>query len=132
MYVPPRSRRQHFASSQNDCVAQRESAFADAGHHSLAELAKEGETLVRRIGSGQRGLASGSATSAQFNEPNGLCLLPENIRAAVGYDVVVADTVNHSLRGIRLSDGHVRTLAGTGAQWMQGDPYRIAHFQICR
>ncbi|MEO8329857.1 MAG: thioredoxin-like domain-containing protein, partial [Candidatus Nanopelagicales bacterium] len=123
MYVPP-----PIASStlrfpaKTIALPQGNLLVADAGHHSLAELANDGETLVRRIGSGQRGLASGSATSAQFNEPNGLCLLPENIRAAVGYDVVVADTVNHSLRGVRLSDGHVRTLAGTGAQWMQGDP----------
>ena len=29
---------------------------ADAGHHSLAELEADGETLVRRIGSGERGL----------------------------------------------------------------------------
>jgi thiol-disulfide isomerase/thioredoxin len=95
---------------------------ADAGHHSLAELAADGETLVRRIGSGDRGLVNGAAATARFNEPNGLCLLPEDIRDAAGYDVVVADTVNHALRGVRLSDGRVRTLAGTGEQWMQGDP----------
>jgi hypothetical protein len=35
--------------------------------------------------------------------------------------VVVADTVNHALRGVRLADGSVRTLVGTGRQWMQGD-----------
>ena len=40
----------------------------------------------------------------------------------MGYDVVVADTVNHSLRGVRLSDGRVTTVAGTGRQWMPGDP----------
>lgn len=34
--------------------------------------------------------------------------------------MVVADTVNHALRGVRLSDGEVRTLAGTGKQWWQG------------
>ena len=34
---------------------------ADAGHHSLAELAPDGETLVRRIGSGERGLVDGAA-----------------------------------------------------------------------
>ena len=56
----------------------------------------------------------------EFNEPNGLCLLPERHPKHVGYDVVVADTVNHALRGVRLKDGRVRTLAGTGAQWMQG------------
>jgi thiol-disulfide isomerase/thioredoxin len=93
---------------------------ADAGHHSLAELAADGETLVRRIGSGERGLADGGPDAAAFSEPNGLCLVPEALREQVGYDVLVADTVNHTLRGVRLSDGHVTTVAGTGEQLMVG------------
>ena len=95
---------------------------ADAGHHSLAHLEPDGETLRRRIGTGARGLADGPAAAAQFSEPNGLCLLPPEVAEQVGYDVVVADTVNHALRGVRLRDGHVRRLAGNGKQWMQGDP----------
>ena len=94
---------------------------ADAGHHSLVELGEDAETVVRRIGSGNRGLVDGLPDDAQFNEPNGLCSLPIEVATAVGYDVVVADTVNHALRGVRLEDGCVTTLAGTGAQWMQGD-----------
>ena len=93
---------------------------ADAGHHSLAELAADGETLVRRIGSGERGLADGGPDAAAFSEPNGLCLVPEGLREQVGYDVLVADTVNHALRGVRLADGHVTTVAGTGEQLMVG------------
>ncbi len=93
---------------------------ADAGHHSLAELAADGETLVRRIGSGERGLADGGPDAAAFSEPNGLCLVPEALREQVGYDVLVADTVNHALRGVRLADGHVTTVAGTGEQLMVG------------
>ena len=98
---------------------------ADSSHHSLAHLADDADTLVRRIGSGKRGLVDGASGVAQFSEPNGLCLLPPEVAAWVGYDVVVADTVNHALRGVRLSDGHVTTVAGTGQQWMQGDevPY---------
>ena len=87
---------------------------ADSGHHSLVELAQDGETVVRRIGDGQRGLVDG--TSPRFSEPQGLALLPEGHE----YDVVVADTVNHALRGVRLADGSVTTLAGTGRQWWQG------------
>ena len=94
---------------------------ADAGHHSLVELEPDAETVVRRIGSGERGLADGAPEAARFNEPNGLCLLPDEVAAEVGYDVVVADTVNHALRGVRLADGRVSTLAGTGRQAMQGD-----------
>ena len=93
---------------------------ADAGHHSLAELAPDAETLVRRIGSGERGLTDGAADEARFSEPNGLCLVPGHLRDALGYDIVVADTVNHALRGVRLADGSVTTIAGTGEQFMVG------------
>lgn len=93
---------------------------ADAGHHGLAELAPDGETLVRRIGSGERGLVDGGPGEARFSEPNGLCLVPDELRGRLGYDVLVADTVNHALRGVRLADGHVTTVAGTGEQYMVG------------
>jgi len=95
---------------------------ADAGHHSLVELADDAETVVRRIGAGERGLIDGPADEARFSEPNGLCLLPPSLAAEVGYDLVVADTVNHALRGVRLSDGSVRTLAGDGRQLFPGTP----------
>jgi thiol-disulfide isomerase/thioredoxin len=95
---------------------------SDSGHHSLVELAADGETVLRRFGTGQRGLVDGPADIARFSEPQGLVLLPTEVAGWVGYDVVVADTVNHALRGVRLADGGVRTVAGTGRQWMQGDP----------
>ncbi|WP_344463429.1 NHL domain-containing thioredoxin family protein [Kitasatospora kazusensis] len=91
---------------------------ADSGHHSLVELAEDGETVVRRIGDGERGLVDG--TAPRFSEPQGLALVPAGLD--LGYDVVVADTVNHALRGVRLADGSVSTLAGTGKQWWQGSP----------
>jgi len=93
---------------------------ADAGHHSLAELEADGETLVRRIGTGARGFVDGGPDEARFSEPNGLALVPEHLRAELGYDVVVADTVNHALRALRLEDGSVRTIAGNGRQSMVG------------
>ncbi|PYC77331.1 alkyl hydroperoxide reductase [Streptomyces tateyamensis] len=91
---------------------------ADSGHHSLVELAEDGESVVRRIGDGERGLMDGAAP--RFSEPQGLALVPAGLE--LGYDVVVADTVNHALRGVRLADGVVTTLAGTGRQWWQGSP----------
>ena len=95
---------------------------ADAGHHQLVEMRAEADdwTVVRRIGSGLRGLSDGDPGEAGFSEPNGLCLLPPDVAAVAGYDVVVADTVNHALRGVRLADGRVRTVAGTGRQAMLG------------
>jgi thiol-disulfide isomerase/thioredoxin len=109
---------------------------ADAGHHRLVELAADGQTVVRRIGSGSRGLLDGGPAEARFNEPNGLCRLPHDVAAEVGYDVVVADTVNHALRGVRLEDGLVTALAGNGRQHMQQDgtetlssPWDVAWWQ---
>ncbi|MFJ5926842.1 NHL domain-containing thioredoxin family protein [Kitasatospora sp. NPDC092948] len=89
---------------------------ADSGHHALVELAEDGETVVRRIGDGIRGLVDGA--EPRFSEPQGLALAPDGL----DFDVVVADTVNHALRGVRLADGTVTTLAGTGRQWWQGSP----------
>ncbi|MGH8776452.1 MAG: NHL domain-containing thioredoxin family protein [Jiangellaceae bacterium] len=94
---------------------------SDTGNHSLVELTDDLESVVRRIGTGQRGLVDGGPDVARFSEPQGLCVLPDDVAGRVGFDVVVADTVNHALRGVRLADGSVSTLAGTGRQWMQGD-----------
>ncbi|HEY3480477.1 MAG TPA: alkyl hydroperoxide reductase, partial [Streptomyces sp.] len=86
---------------------------SDSTRHALVELAPDGETVVRRIGGGERGLADGDADTARFSEPQGLALLPDG-------GVVVADTVNHALRRVDLETGRVTTLAGTGRQWWQG------------
>jgi thiol-disulfide isomerase/thioredoxin len=81
---------------------------ADAGHHSLAELAPDGVTLLRRIGSGERGRADGGPDAASFAEPQGLTVLPPG--AVPGVDVLVADTANHLVRGVRLDTGEVTTV----------------------
>jgi thiol-disulfide isomerase/thioredoxin len=90
---------------------------SDSAHHSIVELAPDGQAVRRRIGTGGRGRADGPAAAAEFSEPQGLSRLPDGVAEAVGYDVVVADTVNHLLRGVRLADGEVRTVAGTGRPW---------------
>ncbi|CAL9306302.1 MULTISPECIES: thioredoxin-like domain-containing protein [Streptomyces] len=88
---------------------------SDTTRHQLVELAEDGESVVRRIGSGARAFADGAAGTAAFNEPQGLALLDDG-------SVVVADTVNHALRRLDLTTGEVTTLAGTGRQWWQGSP----------
>ncbi|MXM64983.1 redoxin domain-containing protein [Streptomyces sp. HUCO-GS316] len=88
---------------------------SDTNRHQLVELAADGESVVRRIGSGARGFGDGTAATAAFNEPQGLALLEDG-------SVVVADTVNHALRRLHLGSGEVTTLAGTGRQWWQGSP----------
>jgi thiol-disulfide isomerase/thioredoxin len=89
---------------------------SDTAQHQLVELEADVVTERRRIGTGRRGLADGEPAAARFSEPQGLLLLPPEVAARVGYDVLVADTVNHALRGVRLADGRVGTVAGTGEQ----------------
>ncbi|MGO4384098.1 NHL domain-containing thioredoxin family protein [Specibacter sp. RAF43] len=99
---------------------------SDTGHHRLVEMAADLATVVRTIGAGTRGFADGTAADAAFNEPQGLALLPGELAAQVGYDVVVADSVNHRLRGVALADGTVRTLAGNGVQrLLDAGPARV-------
>ena len=88
---------------------------SDTGHHRLVQLDNDLETVRRVIGAG-KGHADGDPGTARFTEPQGLTLLPEEVRAAAGYDVVVADSVNHRLRGVDLATGQVRTVAGNGVQ----------------
>ena len=96
---------------------------SDTRHHSLVELAADGETVLRRIGTGERGFTDSPAT---FSEPQGLCLLPVEVAGRVGYDVVVADSVNHALRGLSLATGEVCTLVGTGSPGRPGDPVPLS------
>ncbi|UQA94355.1 NHL domain-containing thioredoxin family protein [Streptomyces halobius] len=83
---------------------------SDTTRHRLVELAADGERVLRRIGSGERGLGADS-----FNEPQGLALLPDG-------RVAVADTVNHAIRVFDPGSGALETVAGTGKQWWQGSP----------
>ncbi|MFG2284629.1 NHL domain-containing thioredoxin family protein [Streptomyces sp. NPDC048595] len=83
---------------------------SDTTRHQLVELAADGERVLRRIGSGERGL-----TPDSFNEPQGLALLPDG-------RVAVADTVNHAIRVFDPATGALTTVAGTGKQWWQGSP----------
>jgi thiol-disulfide isomerase/thioredoxin len=82
---------------------------SDSARHSLVEIAPDAETLVRRFGTGERG--------HPFNEPQGLLLLPPAVASVAGYDVLVADTVAHQLRGLVLKTGEVTLVAGSGRPW---------------
>lgn len=105
----------------------------DTGHHRLVQLGTDFHTVLGTFGSGTKGHADGPATAvdsvqptAQFNEPQGLVLLPEDLAAKTGYDVVIADSVNHRLRGLSLADGTVTTLVGSGVQrLLETGPARV-------
>jgi thiol-disulfide isomerase/thioredoxin len=85
---------------------------SDTGHHQVVELEADWVTELRRWGSGTRG--------APFTEPAGMTMLPAAVAAAVGYDVVLADTAGHQLHGLSLATGTSRVVAGTGSQWRHG------------
>ena len=104
---------------------------SDAGQHRLVVFQADGATVDEVIGTGERGHADGDGSTARFAEPNGVLALPEDVAAEVGYDLLVADTAGHRLRGVRVGQDRlfrsrtateVTTLAGTGEQWMQGEP----------
>ena len=78
---------------------------SDTAHHQLVQLEADLDTERARIGG-----------PAHFQEPQGMALLPPEVASRVGYDVVVADSVNHEIKGVRLADRRVLTLAGTGRQ----------------
>ena len=82
---------------------------ANAGAHDLVELdpaalrsGDMGAAVLRRVGSGRRG--------EPFAEPNGLALLPAGVAP---YDVLVADTANHVLRGLRLPESAIGDITVT-------------------
>lgn len=78
---------------------------SDTSHHEIVHL--EADLVTERARFGGAGLLS---------EPQGVLALPVEAAARVGYDVVVADSVNHQVKGLRLADGTFTLLAGTGRQ----------------
>ena len=121
--APPPPRSIYRQPGKATLLDQGTLLVSDSANHRLviADPANP-NAIVRTIGSGTRGLLDGQASEARFNEPYGVVRLPDDVAAAVGYDLVVADSVNHALRGVVLATGAVTTVAGTGEQWMQGDP----------
>ena len=104
---------------------------SDAGQHRLVVFQADGATVDAIIGTGERGHADGDEDTARFAEPNGVLALPAEVAQEVGYDLLVADTAGHRLRGVKIGQDRllrsrtateVTTLAGTGEQWMQGEP----------
>ncbi|APX32871.1 hypothetical protein BH708_09245 [Brachybacterium sp. P6-10-X1] len=103
---------------------------SDAGQHRLVVFQNDGQTVDEIIGTGARGHVDGDGETAQFAEPNGVLALPDEIASEVGYDLLVTDTSNHLLRGVKVGQDRllrsrtateVSTVAGSGSQWMQGD-----------
>ena len=86
---------------------------SDTAHHSVVRMTADGESVLRRYGTGERGLVDG--LSPQFAEPQGVAVLASG-------EVLVADTANHVIRRLDLETGEATTVAGTGQVWRPGDP----------
>ncbi len=78
---------------------------SDTAHHQVVHLEPDLVTERARFGG-----------SGEFDEPQGVLVLPDPVAERLGYDVVVADSVHHQIASIRLSDGRIGVLAGTGEQ----------------
>lgn len=81
--------------------------ISDTGHHRIVVTDLQGKKPVT-IGSGTEGLVDGAYDKAQFNRPQGMCLVDNTL--------FVADTENHALRAIDLKSKKVTTVAGNGKQ----------------
>ena len=101
---PPADTRLRFPGK---AVAMGDGSFivSDTSNHQVVHLEADLETERARWG--DRG---------SFNEPQGVLLATPAVRDGLGIDLLVADSVNHQLKGIRFSDNSIHTLAGTGRQ----------------
>ena len=78
---------------------------SDTANHEVVHLAPDLETERARWGG-----------PGVLHEPQGVLVAPPEVVERLGVDVLVADSGAHQLTGIRLADGSVHVLAGTGEQ----------------
>lgn len=80
--------------------------IADSSHHRIVVADLTTYEVLYTIGSGQRGFQDGDFASARFNAPQGMAIHDEIL--------YIADTNNHAIRVIDLTEQTVDILAGTG------------------
>ncbi|KAH8244706.1 hypothetical protein KR038_006533 [Drosophila bunnanda] len=96
-------------------------AIADSGNNRILVVSKNG-VVEHKIGGYQAGFADGNIITARFNSPQGVAFLDEKV-------LIVADTKNHYLRKICLTNRQVDTLAGTGVQGSERTGGRLGNLQ---
>ncbi|MBZ0292010.1 MAG: redoxin domain-containing protein [Anaerolineae bacterium] len=85
--------------------------ITDSNHHRIVIADLNTYEVLDVIGTGTRGLMDGSFDEARFNKPQGLALSENTL--------YVADTNNHAIRAVDLTERTVSTVAGTGEQMSQ-------------
>ena len=81
--------------------------IADTVHNRIVRATLDGKR-PEAIGTGVAGLVDGGYAKAEFNRPQGLCLVDKTL--------YVADTENHAIRAVDLAARTVTTVAGNGKQ----------------
>jgi YVTN family beta-propeller protein len=84
--------------------------IADTGHNRIVITHLSGK-VQKIVGNGSEGFVDGTFEKAEFNRPQGMCLVDDIL--------YVADTENHAIRAIDLKSERVETAAGTGQQSQQ-------------
>jgi sugar lactone lactonase YvrE len=80
---------------------------ADRDNHTVRLIDPSGKVTIL-AGTGAAGFAEGPAASAQFNQPYGVALSPDD------KILYIADYLNHAIRALDLGTKRVTTLAGNG------------------
>jgi sugar lactone lactonase YvrE len=80
--------------------------IADSNHHRIVIADLETYEVLDVIGTGQRGYVEGDFATVQFNQPQGMAL--------DGDILYVADTYNHAIRALNLTDRTAEIIAGDG------------------
>ena len=82
--------------------------IADSVNHRIVVADLESYEVQAVIGSGMQGYDDGSYTETQFYKPQGM--------AIQGDTLYIADTFNHTIRAVDLTEETVTTIAGTSIQ----------------
>lgn len=91
--------------------------IADSSHNRLVIADLTTYEVLEVIGSGVQGFDNGSYGEATFDKPQGMALQDDVL--------YVADTNNHAIRAVNLTDQTVTTVAGTGKQGYNRDQARL-------
>jgi len=95
---------------------------AETSNHLIRKIVISTGVVTTVAGTGSRGSANGTGTSASFNQPNGI--------TTDGTNLYVADYDNNLIRKIVISTGVVTTVAGTGSSGSANGTGTSASFNI--
>lgn len=108
LYAPTPARQVALASPWDLALTEDWLVIANAGTHQLGLLDLSSGLLGCLAGTGSENIADGPARAAKLAQPSGLALGPDN------ETVYVADSETSAIRMLKLREGRLVTLAGTG------------------